>query len=205
MRMDITKILDDIFGKELDRREFFKWLGKVSVAISMFGLIDQISCGTVPQTSGQSSQYMQPITDDEKTVYAICDTIIPGRTSDPTGAPGAVDVGTMDFVYDKFYGVVQNLPLVLPLFNAQAQQQYGKPLYELNLEQRTNVLKNVQSELDIIDQIYMFIKGPFYIGIISRDGLDYMEDPGPNLGYRNDDFSFNQQMSKEMTVDGNLP
>ncbi|MGB9735797.1 MAG: gluconate 2-dehydrogenase subunit 3 family protein [bacterium] len=203
--MDITRILDDIIKKELDRREFFKWLGRMSIAVSMFGLLDQISCGTVSQPTGQSSLYMQPITDDEKTVYALCDTIIPGSSSDPTGAPGAVDVGTMDFVYDKFYGVVQNLPVILPLINAEANKQYGKPLYELNLEQRTNVLKNVESMLDIIDQIYMFIKGPFYIGIMSRAGLDYMGDPGPNLGYRNDDFSFNQPMSREMTVDGNLP
>lgn len=205
MFMDMTKMLDDIIEKELNRREFFKWLGKVSVALSMFGLIDQISCGSVPQTSGQPSQYMQPVTDDEKIVYALCDTIIPGRTSDPTGAPGAVDVGTMDFVYDKFYGVVQELPLVLPLFNGEAQQLYGKPLYELNLDQRTTVLKNVESILGLIDQIYMFIKGPFYIGIINNIGPEYMGDPGPNLGYRNQDFSFYKPMSNEMTSDGNLP
>jgi hypothetical protein len=203
--MDITKILDDVIEKELNRREFFKWLGKVSVVISMFGLIDQISCGTASQTAQQLSQYMQPITDDEKTVYAICDTILPGMASDPTGAPGAVDVGTMDFVYDKFYGVVQELPLVLPLFNGEAQQQYGKPLYELNPDQRTTVLKNVESILGLIDQIYMFVKGPFYIGIINSIGPEYMGDPGPNLGYRNQDFSFYKPMSNEMTADGNLP
>jgi hypothetical protein len=203
--MDITKILDDIIERELDRREFFKWLGRATVVVSMFGLIDQISCGTVPQTAQQASQYMLPQTNDEKTVYALCDTVLPGRTSDPSGAPGAVDAGTMDFVYDKFYGVVQSLPLVLPLFNAEAQKEYGKPLYELDLAQRTTVLRNSETMLGLIDQIYMFVKGPFYIGIISTIGLEYMGDPGPNLGYRNQDFSFYKPMSIEMTSDGNLP
>jgi len=205
MIMDIEKLLNDIIERELNRREFFKWIGKATVALSIFGLIDQLSCGTVTQTTSSSSQYMQPQTDDEKTVYALCDTILPGSASDPTGAPGAIDVGTLDFVYDKFYGVEQNLPLVLPLINAEAKRKYGKPLYELDLDQRTTVLANVESMLGLIDQIYMFIKGPFFIGIISNLGLEYMGDPGPNLGYRNDDFSFYQPMSREMTSDGNLP
>ena len=203
--MDITKLIDDAIQRELNRREFFKWIAQASVVLSMFGLMDQISCGTVPETGIQTSPYMVPQTADEKTVYALCDTVLPGRTSDPGGAPGAVDVGTMDFAYDKFYGVVQELPLVLPLFNAEAQKEFGKPLYELDLAQRTAVLKNSETLLGLIDQIYMFLKGPFYIGIISTLGLEYMGDPGPNLGYRNQDFSFYKPMSNEMTSDGNLP
>ncbi len=203
--MDIEKILDTIVDKELGRRDFFKWVVRASVAVSMFGLLDQISCGSVPQGARQPSTCMQPVTDDEKTVYAICDTVLPGTASDPTGAPGAVDVCTVDLVYDKFYGVAQDLPLVLPLINSAAYSAYGKKLYDLDLTQRTAVLKDVETTLGLIGQIYMFAKGPFYIGIVSRAGLDYMGDPGANLGYVNHDFSFYKPMSKEMTSDGNLP
>ncbi len=203
--MDNIKITESIAERDLNRRDFFKWIIRASVAATVFGLLDQISCGTVPQTGVQTSPYMVPQTADEKTVYALCDTVLPGRTSDPSGAPGAVDAGTMDFAYDKFYGVVQEFPLVLPLFNAEAQKQYGKPLYELDLAQRTTVLQNSETLLGLIDQIYMFLKGPFYIGMISTLGLEYMGDPGPNLGYRNQDFSFYKPMSTEITSDGNLP
>ncbi|MCL5277262.1 MAG: gluconate 2-dehydrogenase subunit 3 family protein [Deltaproteobacteria bacterium] len=203
--MDIVELMNDAAGKGLNRREFFQWLGRATVIVSLFGLMDQLGCGSVPKAGQQSSMGMVPVTEDEKTVYAVCDTILPGRDSDPTGAPGAVDVGTFEFVYDKFYGVVQFLPVILSLINAEAQKDYGNKFYELGLEQRTTVLRNVETTLGIVDQVYMFMKGPFYIGITSRLGMDYMGDPGPNLGYVNHDFSFYRPMSGEMTSDGNLP
>ncbi len=203
--MGIETFFNQVASKELDRREFFTWVVRASVMVSLFGLIDQISCGFVPGASQQPSTCMQPMTADEKTVYALCDTVLPGMASDPTGAPGAVDVCTVDLMYDKFYGIAQDLPLVLPLINAEAHKEYGKDLYELDLAQRTAVLKNVEKMLGLVGQIYMFVKGPFYIGILSRAGLDYMGDPGANLGYVNQDFSFYRPMSKEMTSDGNLP
>lgn len=203
--MDISKLFEDIIKKDIDRRQFFKWIGRISVLAAMFELVDQVSCGSVPQTAQPASTCMQPQTEDEKIIYAMCDTILPGMSSDPTGAPGAVDACTMDVVYDKFYGIIQVISPVLLIINAEAKNNEGRNFYELNLDQRTTVLKSVESMLGIIDQVYMFMKGPFYIGIISRLGLDYMGDPGPNLGYRDQDFSFYKPMSQEMTSDGNLP
>ncbi len=199
--------LDTIVDRELSRRDFFKWVFRASVMASLFGLIDQISCGTLKLPPGQGSWFMQPQTEDEKTVYAICDTILPGTATDPGGAPGANDVGTLNVIYDKFYPAVQYLPAILVLIESAVQTTYGhgKKFYDLSMAQRTDLLAGIEGRLGIIDLLYKYIRAPFYVGILSNLGPQYMGYPGPNLGYREQDFSFHMPMSKEMTPNGNRP
>ncbi|MCL4557595.1 MAG: gluconate 2-dehydrogenase subunit 3 family protein [Deltaproteobacteria bacterium] len=194
-------------GKEMDRRAFLATSTRLILAASSLYLIDEFGCGTLELPPGQNSLFMQPQTDDEKTVYAICDTILPGTASDPGGAPGANDVGTLNVIYDKFYPAVQYLPAILMLIDSAVQPTYGggKKFYELSMAQRTDLLARIEGQLGIIDLLYKYIKAPFYVGLLNDKGLQYMGYPGPNLGYMDQDFSFYKPMSKEMTPNGNRP
>ncbi len=203
--MDIEGLLHQIVEKELDRRGFFRWVIRASVAVTALGLMGQVDCGTEALPLYPGSPFMQPQTDDEKTVYAVCEAILPGTASDPSGAPGANDVGTMNVVYDKFYPAVQYLPPVIALINSAAWSKYNKKFYDLDMPGRTDVLAGIEGSLQIIDLLYEYMKAPFYVGILSDAGLRYMGFPGPNLGYRDEDFSFFKPMSREMTPNGNRP
>ncbi|MCL4558248.1 MAG: gluconate 2-dehydrogenase subunit 3 family protein [Deltaproteobacteria bacterium] len=203
--MGIDGLIQDILGKRLDRREFFAAVTRLALAASSIYLIDELGCGTLKLPLNQGSLFLQPQTDDEKTVYAICDTILPGTTSAPGSGPGANDVGTMDVIYDKFYPAVQYLPSVIMIIDSSARSKYGRRFYDLDMAERTDVLAGIEGQLGIVDLLYEYVKAPFYVGIISDLGLKYMGYPGPNLGYVDRDFSFYKPMSKEMTSNGNLP
>ena len=208
MAVIIDKFIEDLSVKRLDRREFLAAMTRFLLATSsIVYLVDEFGCGTLRLPVSQGSLFMQPQTDEEKTVYAICETILPGTTSDPDGAPGANDVGTMNVVYNKFYPAVEYLPAVLMIIDGFVQNKYGsgKKFYDLSMDERTDVLAKVEGELEIIDLLYEYVKAPFYVGILSNAGQKYMEFPGPNLGYLDQDFSFFKPMSKEMTPNGNLP
>jgi|GEM_PF-1517679 len=203
--MDIEKLISNTKADGITRRDFFRWVIKGILFAGSISIIDDLSCGKLILPVSQNSLFMLPLTDDEKTVYAICETILPGSNLDPTGAPGAIDVGTMNVVYDNFYPAAQYIPLAITLVNSLAKSLYGSKFYNLNLDQRTAILENVESETQVIELLYKFIKVPFYVGMISDLGTQYMGYPGPNLGYRDQDFSFYTKMSEEMTPDGNLP
>lgn len=148
---------------------------------------------------------LKPETVDEKTMQALADTVLPGSNSDPEGEPGALDAGALTVLFDKSYPAYQFIPLISYFLNTISGQTFGKDFYELELNERTQLLENVEKQVSYVSLLTKFIKGAFYAAFVNDVGYKYMEYSGPNLGYRETDFSFNRQMSNEMTNDGSLP
>jgi len=185
----------------MKRREFI-----IKSIIGTFGIWTISSCAI--ERGSEESLYpppFEPITEDEKTMFALIDTVLPGRTSDPEGTPGALEAGALIVLFDKSNPSYQFIPVISSLLNTEAENTFKKSFYELDLNKRTDVLGNVENKLPYISLLIKFIKGAFYANLVNDVGYQYMEYPGANLGYRDKDFSFQREMSGEMTVDGSLP
>ena len=147
-----------------------------------------------------------PLSEEELTVAAIVDTVVPGSDVDPRGAPGAREACALNLIYDEFYPFVVALPAMLLLVNTLAQNTYSKKFLQCSLEQRTKVLTQSENTMPLIRLAYRFIRSAFYATTYNIVGAKYLNWPGPNLGYKTHaEMSFNKPVSKELTKDGNLP
>ncbi len=192
----------------MTRREFLKYIGYSTLYASLFGALDICSlagCGSGkfnPQTIPPS---FIPATTEEKTMSAFIDTVLPGYASDPEGSPGALEAGALTVLFDRSYPTYAFIPIATALLNNEAQNSYNKAFYELDLNSRTSVLSIVEKQLAYISLLIQFVEGAFYLAFVNDVGYQYMGYPGANLGYVDQGFSFNTQMSQELTNDGNLP
>ena len=199
---------------ELDRRTFLRIASGGSLGAALAALLcrgpfrQALASVEFPEPDHQPLEgaCIAAASDDEKTVAAIVDTIVPGRTTDPTGAPGALESCAFNLIYDDFFPFAANLPLLLPLVDGLADQLYGKPFVNCSLEERTEVLKRAEETLPFIRLAYRFIRSAFYAGNYNYVGTTSIGWPGPNLGYvGHPDFTFGEPLAQELTVDGNLP
>ena len=146
------------------------------------------------------------MTDDQHVVAAIIDTVVPGAETDPSGAPGALEAGALNLIYDRFYPALDYLDSVIFLVERTAIQEFSASFEDLDLEQRQQVLLAAQETLPFLRHLYRFIKSVFFADLHGGVGSDYVDFPGPNLGYvEHPDFSFRRPMSQEKSDDGNLP
>ena len=200
--------------RPLDRRRFLELAGKVTfggaVAAAIFrGPMRELWAGVKlpsPDHTPLAGACHKAETTEEMTVAAIVDTVVPGRQSDPSGAPGAIDSCALNLIYDEFWPFVSAMPLILSLVNNLASDDYSKTFLECDLEERTRVLAQAEDKLPLIRLAYRFIRSAFYAVNYNMVGGSYLNWPGPNLGYKDHpEMSFRQPVSKELTKDGNLP
>jgi hypothetical protein len=150
---------------------------------------------------------------DTSTFRAFIDTVVPGRSSDPTGAPGSLDAGAFEFLeeVEKMKLLPISLHVVQLLLTqalaAMSVARHFQPFWALSLEDRTRIVASIQN-VSIVPMplLLRLMRAPFYTGPISRVGFDYLGYPGPNSGYVGD-HSFGAALSwpEPGSVAGNMP
>lgn len=184
----------------LKRREFLKGL---PVLLLSGGILT--GCGK-ERKRGVEFQCMEAVYYDEKVLEKFCDTVVPGSSSDPDGIVGAVDTCALNLMFDESLMFKKVAPIIAFMIDEKAKVLYGKGFVHLNLDERTEVVKVLQSEFPLINLVMKFVKSAFYAGGYSSEGWKWMGYPGPNRGYFNDpQFSFWGPVCKEKTKDGNMP
>jgi len=203
--------------EELDRRAFLMTSGRYSfwglfAAVTGMGRVAFGQGERPPDYEGGYSRPLtpgfaqEPVTEEQRVLAAIIDTVVPGSTSDPTGAPGALEAGALNLTYDDFYPVRPYIAAMVQLIQLQADRRHGSAFDDLTLEQREGVLWDTQELLPFLRHAYRFFRGVFFADLHGGVGSQYIDFPGPNLGYvDHPEFSYRRPMSEEMTEDGNMP
>lgn len=190
--------------KKITRRQFCQYGTAVATSLGLAGNIFLWSASRCTEVTPKSL-CLEPTTNDEKVIAAVIDTIVPGKESDPTGAPGALDACAMNFVFDPFYPLAALVPVITALMQTLSRQSYSTDFLSLNLTQRTDVINKAEEATPALTLAFRFIRSIFYTDIYNRIGYDYIGFPGGNIGYIYEDYSFKTPMAQEMTTDGNLP
>ena len=205
---------NDGASKKSGRREFLELAGKgtfgAALAAAVFGgpLRDLYARVKYPEPDHKPLEgaCVEALTDDEKKVAAIVDTVVPGKDVDPDGVPGARESCALNLIYDEFYPFVQVLPSLLLLVDTKASSLYSRTFMECTFKERTKVLQEAEDTLPLIRLAYRFIRSTFYASTYNMVGAAHLNWPGPNLGYTDHpDFTFGAPLSRELTRDGNLP
>ena len=186
------------------RRGFLKTLAGAAGAAVPGAFVSRAALGATARTEAERTE------SHNRAFRALVDTLIPGKESDPTGAPGALEAGTVGFVdeMDKTHllpvplGVVQWV--VCQALTTMALATHLKPFYRLALEERERIVGRL-TRIKGMPLFLTLLRAPFYAGAGSRVGFDYVGYPGPNDGY--EDFSFGdvQWLPDPAAVEGNLP
>ncbi|HAZ14274.1 MAG: hypothetical protein A2X86_18790 [Bdellovibrionales bacterium GWA2_49_15] len=187
-------------SQKIPRRDFLKSGTGLFLLTGMGGL----SAPLAASERGNANPY------NDKLFLALYETIIPGAAFDPTGAPGAIEAGTVQFLAQTEKSNTLPIPVGLIrsylriALNLKAMWRYRKGFVHLNLAQRTEVAKRVE-RLPGIPLVYRLIRAPFYTASINRVGYDYLGYPGANRGYSDHSFKMALSESHSRAVDGNLP
>ncbi|MAW06967.1 MAG: hypothetical protein CME61_01650 [Halobacteriovoraceae bacterium] len=147
---------------------------------------------------------------NSKTLIALIETIVPGKETDPTKAPGGMEAKT--FLYLQKVEKEKLLPLPFGLIktlisgslNVMSLFKFRKAFHKLSYAEREIIAIKLE-KVPGVHLFYKVIRAPFYTGSINKVGFDYFGYPGPNNGYS--DFSFKKKMADAHpnSVGGNLP
>jgi hypothetical protein len=145
-----------------------------------------------------------PDTPDGRAIAAFLDTIVPGAHRDPTGAPGALDVGAGALFFDPSLPAAPFVPvLVLALDNRARSDHDGRSFTELTPAERDSTVARLLAATPLLGFAVQLAKLAYFS---SRPAADHLGYPGPNPGYvDHEDFTFGRAMATEITPDGNLP
>jgi hypothetical protein len=145
-----------------------------------------------------------PDTHEGWTIAALCDTVVPGKWRDPAGTPGALDSGAPAMFFDPELPALAYVPLLVLALDVFARDVVaGSQFVDLAPADRDEALARAIAQLDLLDFAIQLVKLAHYSTQVAGDALGY---PGANPGYVGDsDFSFGRAMSREITVDGNVP
>ena len=145
-----------------------------------------------------------PDTEEGRAIAAFCDTILPGRHRDETGAPGAIDVGVPAAFFDPTLPAAALVGLLVALLNGQAAAVVeGATFAGLGPEDRELAVEGALTLLAEMEFAVQLVRLAYYSSAGAGCWLGY---PGPNPGYYDDpELSFLDPMAEELTVDGNLP
>ena len=197
-------------NESVSRRKFLGkgllGLGSLSGA-AVFGIPRIASCmGPKPvQAPPQKpkSKYATP------TFVAFIDTIIPGKESDPTQAPGAIEADTFEYLERVEKSKI--FPISIDLIHFAVTQALDTaswfsrfvPFNNLALKDRQGMIEKLLF-IPGIPFLLRLARAPFYTAAVNRVGFDYLGYPGPNEGYS--DYSFREVLAKPEagTVGGNL-
>lgn len=201
----------------LDRRQFLKRSGRWAMGVLLaagggYGLIragqddfEPFAAPPFPRPPLDGA-CLQPVTDAEKVLAAVVDTVVPGSETDPTGDPGALEACALNLMLDEFYPFKTYADLIVTVVNQAAQNQYQDTFLAGTYEQRLAVLLDAQEALPVLRLAFRAIRSAFYGGAYNGVGLTYVNYPGPNLGFRHlPEFSFGKAMSQEESDTGWMP
>lgn len=183
-----------------DRRSFLLAVGQ-----AMLAPLFQWACGKNSQNLFElaTGPCRPPTGDEEETLFALADTVVPGAHEDPKGRPGAIDACALEILLDPSLPVIQAAPIVVVVLDELAKKSHGKSYKELTLSQRTEVTHAAEKTTPLLGYLFKFIRGIYYVSQVAYDEIGYA---GPNLGYINHpDFSLREPLGEEMTAEGNLP
>lgn len=205
---------DSVDGGEVDRgrREFLLKAATWSAGVAMLGAAAVIPGDECPFESPGFTRpplpnaCVQPGTDVEKTLAAVVDTVVPGPSTDPDGAPGGLEACALNLLFDDFYPFRANAAALSALIDLEASADYGKKFVECSYKQRVQVLRKAEEGMPILRLVYKAIRSAFYGGAYNGVGLTYLAYPGPNLGYRHvPASSFRKPVCRELTETGWMP
>ncbi len=192
----------------LHRREFLRVAAIAAVAFGTVACSEDLPAEEAPapkpDTTSLPSLGGAPDTPTGRAVAAFVDTIVPGSHRDPTGAPGALDVGAAALFFDPELPAAQYVGVLVVLLNAQSRvDMEGRDFVDLTVEERDRVVEKLLKDAGPLQFAVQLAK----LAYLSSEGAaSHLGYPGPNKGYVADaDFSFRRPMSKEITSDGNLP
>jgi hypothetical protein len=145
-----------------------------------------------------------------QTLQLLCQTIVPGGIEDTTGAPGALEAKTIEYLWrverKKLLPVPLNIfgSLIISSLNTTSFFIYRKKFKNLDLKRREIVARKIEG-LPGVHLFYKVIRAPFYTGAVNNIGYKYFGYPGANNGYF--DYSYKQKLAKShnRSVNGNLP
>ncbi len=137
------------------------------------------------------------------TVAAFVDTVIPGAHRDPTGAPGALDVGAPALFYDPELPAAEFIPQLAGFLDLVAAAiAPGKIFGTLSPAQRDQALEEAM-EIELMEFAVQLARLAYYASGPAGCHLGY---PGANPGYVDDpEVSFAEVLATEVTEDGNYP
>lgn len=159
--------------------------------------VDLTASSALPSLGGA------PDTQDGLTMAAFVDTIVPGSHRDPTGAPGALDVGAAAFFFDPDLPAAPLVPVMTLVLDNQAQALHSKIFSELVPSEREEVVTRVLLTATELTYAVLLAKIAFFASEGAAEHLGY---PGANLGYYdNENLTFGRAMATEITTDGNYP
>jgi hypothetical protein len=196
----------------MKRREFLEKMGSWSAGVLLTAV--GMHVGNAKAADFEPGLYprqpldgacLVPGSKEEQTLAALVDTVVPGRDTDPEGAPGALEGCALNLLLDEYYPFKDYLTLIVTLVDGAAKQSAGTTFLEATYEQRLKVLVEVQTMLPVLRLAYRAIRSAFYGGAYNGLGLQFLGYPGGNLGYRHlKEASFRKPVCKEMT-DGWMP
>lgn len=148
---------------------------------------------------------IDPESETERTLAAFVDAVVPGYGSDPDGAPGALDACGLNVVFDPALPLAALAGLLAMQLDATATRLHGKPFVELGLGDREDVLEDAEQDMPELTLAIRLARTAFYGAQYSDIAEQWLGVLGPSLGYLEEDFTFLDPQSDEMTDDGNLP
>lgn len=192
----------------MDRREFLESAVARSMAI-LAGTGWAAAARAFTQPGGReplTGSCLAPLSETERTLAALLDTVVPGPGTDPEGAPGAVEACAMNVLLDAAFPFRQYADAIAMLVEGIAQSAHGAAFVSLPYAKRLDVLVSAQDQLPLLRLAYRGIRSAFFGGAYNTIGLEYIGFPGPNLGYRHvPECSFREAVCGEMTATGWMP
>ena len=147
------------------------------------------------------------------TFIAFLETILPGRENDPSGAPGALDAGTLAY-FDELERL-KLFPISLLLvhsalchaLNLLSALRHLRPFWGLPQEKREELLESLTGVVGL-PFLFRLARAPFYVGAVNRAGLDWigLRLPPPE-GFSRESSSWGIELNQPEpgTIHGNLP
>ncbi len=188
--------------RELDRREFLRLCAGAAAAAAILQLP---ACSSEPPAVGPELPGLggAPDSHEGRTIAAFCDTIVPGRHRDPTGAPGALDTGAVGAFFDPALPAAAFVPTLVGLLDLKAQDDFDRRFVELVPAERDDLVARLLADFELLDFAVQLAKLSYYT---SPEAMAHLGYPGANEGYVNHpDFSLVRAVTREITPTGNLP
>ena len=207
---------DDLRKMGFTRRDMLQLSAMAGVAG-----ITQFLVGCSPKSGGDDSyphlpdeklpvapegMCMDPQSELEHALWALGETIVPGKDTDPAGDPGANESCALNVALDPTLPMADLAAVVLGMLDGVSDELYGTQFRLLDYDPRVAVGVEAERRLPVMTLLYRLIRSAFYGAGYNEIGVRWMGFPGENLGYiHHADFTFGQPVCKEFTKEGNLP
>jgi len=192
----------------LTRRGFV--IGAGALSLAHVGLVARMAADAAAQLPAPGLGPDDPAV--RATMTALADTVVPGPAGGADGAPGAVEAGCVDELYDPFYGVTSTFPVIHDDLLVATPRVLGRPAtFDLGLPypDRERVLLdritppgNGNPSPALMYQAAALIVYVAYYGTARSDlGVRYIGFPPHSNGYWPE--SSYRVAFRGMTADGN--